>query len=308
MNLEDWMAELPEDIKKNKKISDITIPGSHDCGTYALDKDLPVGPDNSDILQSLGNNPILGPLVKPIISRWSTTQHSSVADQLQHGIRYLDFRVARFQDGYRILHGLYGSDIFDILDDIQTFLTNHSKEIVILHFQALFEMNDEDHLRVISKIEANFETKLVKHTTSSKSLPTIGEMQDANLQVLVVYDYLSSTFDFLWPEEIIENPWANTMNTTTLFKFLMNHMSKRPLNGGLYVTQAVLTPQVETILLKPFTTLFKATKRIRQSLPTFILETAVVGKNRYPNIIMTDFISDTNIASLIISLNYQIQK
>lgn len=304
LSLDEWMAKLPEDIKKSKKITDIAIPGSHDCGTFALDKNLPAGPDNSDILQSLGNNPILGSFVKSIIFRWSTTQHSSVLDQLNLGIRYLDFRIAKIQEKYRILHGLYGTDIFEILDDIQSFLANHCNEIVILHFQAMFDMTDEDHLRVISKIEANFGNKLLKHEPM-KEMPTIGELQAANLQVLVIYD-ISSSFDFLWPNEILENPWANTMNTTVLFKFLMNHMSKRPLNGGLYVSQTVLTPQVETILLKPFSTLFKATKSIRQSLPAFILEIAA-GKKLYPNIIMTDFISDTNITSLIISLNYPIK-
>ena len=49
------MSELSEDVKTNKNITQIAIPGSHDCGTYSLDKSLPVGPDEADILQSLGN-------------------------------------------------------------------------------------------------------------------------------------------------------------------------------------------------------------------------------------------------------------
>jgi hypothetical protein len=54
-NLSEWMSELSEDVKTNKNITQIAIPGSHDCGTYSLDKSLPVGPDEADILQSLGN-------------------------------------------------------------------------------------------------------------------------------------------------------------------------------------------------------------------------------------------------------------
>ena len=49
------MSELSEDVKINKNITQIAIPGSHDCGTYSLDKSLPVGPDEADIIQSLGN-------------------------------------------------------------------------------------------------------------------------------------------------------------------------------------------------------------------------------------------------------------
>ena len=48
------MSDLSEDVKANKNITQIAIPGSHDCGTYSLDKSLPVGPDEADILQSLG--------------------------------------------------------------------------------------------------------------------------------------------------------------------------------------------------------------------------------------------------------------
>ena len=48
------MSELSEDVRTKKNITQIAIPGSHDCGTYALNKKLPVGPDEADILQSLG--------------------------------------------------------------------------------------------------------------------------------------------------------------------------------------------------------------------------------------------------------------
>ena len=51
------MSELSEDVRTKKNITQIAIPGSHDCGTYALNKKLPVGPDEADILQSLGKIP-----------------------------------------------------------------------------------------------------------------------------------------------------------------------------------------------------------------------------------------------------------
>ena len=94
------MSELPEGVK-NKPMSEIAIPGSHDCGTYYLDKNLPVGPDEPELLQTLGNSPVIGPLlVKPIMYRWAMTQHSSsmsIMDQLNIGVRYFDFRVCQLE-------------------------------------------------------------------------------------------------------------------------------------------------------------------------------------------------------------------
>lgn len=294
------MAELPDDIKKHKKITDIAIPGSHDSGTYSLNKKLPVGPDEDDIIQKLGNNPFLGKLVKFIMFRWSTTQHSSIEDQLNQGVRYFDFRIGKVQNHYRILHGLYGEDIFNILDDIQRFVGNHTKEIIILHFQHFFNMSNEDHVKIISKIETNFGSKLLKHD-AEKEMPTIEEMQSSNKQIIAFYNPLCDQYDYLWPNNAIVNPWANTMDVTLLFKFLLNHLAKRPQNNGkVYVTQAVLTPNVKTILKKPFSTLFKSTKSVRKALPAWITDDA---KSLNPNIIMTDFVSDTQICALIIALN-----
>merc|ERR1711997_98579 len=157
MNLSEWMSELSEDVKTNKNITQIAIPGSHDCGTYSLDKSLPVGPDEADILQTLGNNPILGPtLVKPIMYRWSTTQHSAISDHLMCGIRYFDIRIGKLDDKYRLLHGLYGAELFSIFDDMNSFLDEHASEIVILDFQHMFSCAYEDHETIIGRIQKTF--------------------------------------------------------------------------------------------------------------------------------------------------------
>jgi len=298
MDLSNWMSELSEDVKVNKNITQIAIPGSHDCGTYSLDKSLPVGPDEADILQTLGNNPILGPtLVKPIMYRWSTTQHSAIADQLISGIRYFDIRIGKLEDKYRLLHGLYGAELFSILDDMNSFLDNHASEIVILDFQHMFSCVYEDHKTIIERIQTTFGAKLLE---KSKEIPSLKEMQDAKKQVIVIYGSYSDSYDFLWPRVFCLSPWANTMSLSLLLKFLLKHMTKRPKNC-LYVTQAVLTPQVKTILFKPFSTLFKQTQDVRDSLPNW-LETEAAKCS--PNIVMADFVTDYDISSVIIALNH----
>ena len=76
-------------------------------------------------------------------------------------------------------------------------------------------------------------------------------------------------------------------------------MTKRPKNS-LYVTQAVLTPNVKTILFKPFSTLFKQEKNVRETLPNWLQTEAAIHN---PNIVMTDFVADYDIPSVIVALN-----
>ena len=80
-----WMRDLSE-VKKSESITELIIPGSHNSGTFELFKNLPVGPDESELVQKLGNNPILGKFTKSIIYRWGRCQHASILDQLHLGI------------------------------------------------------------------------------------------------------------------------------------------------------------------------------------------------------------------------------
>ena len=128
----------------------------------------------------------------------------------------------------------------------------------------------------------------------------IKDLQKAGKQVLVLYTGPSGSYDFVWPKSFCRNPWADTMDIPKLLKFLTKNMGRRPLNC-LYVSQSILTPNTTTILTKPFSTLFKATKGCNQALPKWIDET---GKHLHPNIIMTDFVTDTDLPNIIVSLNY----
>ena len=92
---------------------------------------------------------------------------------------------------------------------------------------------------------------------------------------------------------------GTAFDLSLLLKFLLKHMTKRPKNC-LYVTQAVLTPNVKTILFKPFSTLFKQEKNVRETLPNW-LQTEAAKHN--PNIVMTDFVADYDIPSVIVALN-----
>lgn len=58
-------------LDDNKRLSEMTIPGTHDSGTYTL-----------------GDGPV---------DSAAKCQTQSIAEQLNNGIRYLDIRLARGQ-------------------------------------------------------------------------------------------------------------------------------------------------------------------------------------------------------------------
>jgi hypothetical protein len=106
----------------------------------------PVGPDEKELVQKLGNNPLIGPwLVKPIIYRWARCQHATIQDQLKFGIRYFDLRVGKNGDKMCILHALYGLEVLQVLLDLKEFLDKHEQEVVILDLQHFYGLSPGDH-------------------------------------------------------------------------------------------------------------------------------------------------------------------
>ena len=100
------------------------------------------------------------------------------------------FRVGKLDAGptgdaqYRLLHGLYGAELFSIMDDMKSFLDEHVNEIVILDFQHMFSCSDSDHRTIIKRIESTFGAKLLEQ---SKKIPSLKEMQVSKYYIYLNY-------------------------------------------------------------------------------------------------------------------------
>ena len=142
VDVSSWMENLPNE-KQLSPLKDLVIPGSHDSGTFSLDKNMEIGPDEPNLIRKFGK------LVKPVVYNWSVTQSMTIYEQLRSGIRYLDLRVAyRTADKnseIRVLHGLFGWTIDQVLDEVNRFVANYPKEIVILDFNHFYKMDQAAH-------------------------------------------------------------------------------------------------------------------------------------------------------------------
>jgi hypothetical protein len=102
-----------------KSIADLTLPGTHDSGTYAYY--------------------ILDPT-----SLWARCQSLTIKEQLWSGIRYLDIRVSLEDDGkVWIRHGIRKTNLKlkELIEVVKTFLEHTPSEFVILHMKV--EKGDE---------------------------------------------------------------------------------------------------------------------------------------------------------------------
>lgn len=97
-----WMGGIPDE----RRLSEITIPGTHD--TMAL-HDAPL----------------------PDIAR---TQSMDLGKQLRAGVRFLDIRCRHLDDGFEIYHGPIDqhSDFTAVLNTVHEFLRAHPSETVIM--------------------------------------------------------------------------------------------------------------------------------------------------------------------------------
>jgi hypothetical protein len=136
-----WMSENAS-ILANKSLNEITLPGTHDTGSYTIDT-------------TKGSSGIFGPKVetspdtkplKQILARgsvfrdWAKTQERTTAEMLDDGIRYFDIRVCVDNKGTLMTcHGLFGASVESVLNDVKTFTDKNPKELVLLGFNHFWD-------------------------------------------------------------------------------------------------------------------------------------------------------------------------
>ena len=295
-----WMEKLP----KKKKLKDLVIPGSHDSGTFSLDKNMEIGPDEPNLIRKFGK------LVKPVVYNWSVTQSMTIYQQLSSGIRYLDLRVAHRTVDHenseiRVLHGLFGWTIDQVLDEVNRFVANYPKEIVILDFNHFYEMDQDAHKTLADTLDASF-SKILRAPGRQGPNVTLQEMWENEEKVIVIYNETDvvDAHSHFWPPHYIHSPWPNTDDMKQLLEFLNKQSEASSVSeDALQVTQALLTPQTSTIVKHVTSTLKNvlASKCNRQV--TEWLKTLRGTKSHKFNIIIADFVELSDFIPTVISLN-----
>ncbi|KAJ7378202.1 PI-PLC X domain-containing protein 2 [Desmophyllum pertusum] len=295
-----WMENLPNE-KQLIPLTDLVIPGSHDSGTFFLDKNMEIGPDEPPKIRAFGR---LSKRVKSIVHNWSVTQSMTIYHQLTSGIRYLDLRVA-----YRAEDNEIHIYCTRVLDDVNRFVAKYPKEIVILDFNHFYDMDTATHETLADMLIAKF-GKILRAPGEDGPKVTLQEMWGKAETIIIIYhntDVVSAHPSF-WSgsKQFISSRWPNTADGNTLMHFLKEHSAaSRFSDDAFHVTQAILTPKTTTIIKNFRSTLKDGLARKCNSLVTKWLKTLITTKShKYKfNIIIADFVEIVEFIPTVIRLN-----
>ena len=127
-----WMEETHEAIK-DLNLFEISLPGTHDSISYDLSTRISDGgiddyPFLADVLNKLSDIVSLEWLVTQ-----SQTQSLTITEQLNSGIRFIDFRIMYTSDDWYCLHMLQSKKKAIVyLQEIRDWLIIHPSEIVVI--------------------------------------------------------------------------------------------------------------------------------------------------------------------------------
>ena len=165
--------------------------GSHNSFSSDLDISSGIGTDVSSAVKTFGT------IFKDVVHRYSATQKYSLTEQLNHGIRYFDFRVSTKPNttSLHFIHAFYGAAVETGLREIKEFISSHPKEIVLLDFNHFYDMNDSHHKQLLELIEKTFLEKLCMFVGVENA--TLNMLWENNLQVIVFYQNKVCRYDIL---------------------------------------------------------------------------------------------------------------
>lgn len=309
LTLHCWMKYLPEDVR-SKPIFNLSIPGSHDSGSFDLKDDCLA--NDLHVVSRL----CLRLCSSKFIKGCAKTQHLSIVNQLKVGVRYFDFRViqknpneGRTDRLFLFCHALYGPNIYQMCSQINDFLHDNPSEIVIIDFQHFYQMQLLDHFELIHLCIDAFGKRLCSSIFQSNvEHITLKALQANGRQVICIYRCQEALDHYnivlLWSGRFISNPFFNTHSTVCLKTKLTQTLEKRTDFTKFLVLQAIFTVSVRKIFhLYNNSLLEQMATECNQMLKDW-LEQANSFKNS-PNIVMFDFVEmfNYNLIRKVIELN-----
>lgn|SRR3990167_1172744 len=261
-----WMSQIPS----NRIMNQLIIPGTHDSGTYAINDASKFSLSSDDPLplwiEQISN--ILPPsLVQMIVAGWSKTQPYAITDQLNNGIRYLDFRVCYFQTHMVLCHALVSVNLSDALQQINQFVTNNPSEIIVLDINHIYNVNNAaDEAQLLQLLSDQLGTNAIPNTYHATD--TIGTLRQSKHNVIILMDTNQPITDpalqqfaahYLWHQSTINSPWPNKTNVADLKNTLDVEMAMwhkiHASAQNFFVLQAIQTPGTNQIIngiINPF--------------------------------------------------------
>lgn len=312
-----WMEEYGEKHGLGEKpLCHIGLPGTHDSGTYRFDKDKGASPDSglTQIESILDRGRLLGKMndwiLEQIFERMCRCQTLSIRQQLEQGIRYIDMRVAFHADSgtFMTCHGVFCVDVKEILQDINGFLNENPKEIVIVEFKKLYGLGEKENIALSKMILSTLDDKLAVQAKCAPNAP-VKSYWNKGYQAIVLYQdgpTVQKSGGKLWPLQQLISPWPEAGSTKKLHTVLREKVASRD-PTKFFCAQGILTPDAEVIKREIMDGDGLSIKKLSQKCSGKVVdwvEDEWKPSNQL-NIVIVDFTEIGNLVPAVISYNHK---
>eukprot|EP01039_Chlorochromonas_danica_P001942 gene1942-2120_t len=182
-----WMARIPDHVSLTR----ITIPGTHDSGTFK---------------GATGIHRLVDNVVR--------TQSASIRQQLAEGIRFLDIRCRHISNVFTIHHGPYYVDLTfrQVLQACRTFLQENPTETILLLLKK--EHTEENNTRSFA---ATFQAEYAGEDFPWYRGRDVPQMRLARGKIVLLSREPSLPFGFFFPI------WRDDASTDQPLYFVQDH-------------------------------------------------------------------------------------
>ena len=311
-----WMKDNYESLKF-KCLYEVTLPGTHDSGAYDLNHIPCPGDGLPRIINWIQTN-VPTAFTTNVIHEWSKTQALSIGEQLNHGIRFFDLRIAGYRNDFYIHHGNLGPCLSDIFHELHTFMSSVERELVIISVSHMKGMDDFSHTQFMELIIRKLGPFLYQNMSSDLTSLRTTQIQDIlenGPKIVCIYGdpYLRShPNQNFWPSELIYDHWSDTNEIDVLMTDQQRRLHDHPGSASqLFELQWIFSPQIKDIVaalkdkLNPIKSYVPTLLPMTQT-PNHWLKHFIESNHGYHiNIIIVDFCEESDVVEQCIRLNTQ---
>ena len=304
-----WMSNLAPVIGP-MMLREVAIPGTHDSGTYDIGIFSDIGDDDLSWLKPVQALPEPAIVVKSIVANWAIAQAVNFSAQLASGIRYFDLRVQGAGGSLNFVHGLVGSPVTDLIDQLTEFFSQptNNKEIILLDFNHFYTMPSALQEKLAEMLLTAFGNKLAPASLGANV--TVDQLWASTYRIITFYaatdPTIFHTYPFLWPQQDISSPWPNKQDADSLYVALNSELPNT--HSTFFVLQGILTPSFGVIAegLVPFTQAPSSLASQANSVNKQLLSWLSGGwKNKGINIVICDWFSGAyHYVGAVVNLNH----
>ncbi len=190
----DWMANVAD----QRRLADLSLPGTHDTMTYALNDD-----DYT--------------LSQTIVTDVAMTQSKSLRQQLLAGVRVLDIRCRRTASNrFKIYHGSIdtGFDFDDVLLSVTDFLADHPTETVLMRVKPEGNDGSMSFEDVVDTYANNplYSSYFWRNSSSELASSSTTRLGDVRGKIVVLANFVNERFGIDYASASIQDNYSLTTN------------------------------------------------------------------------------------------------